>query len=439
MRKTILFEAHNLTLARGTGIATYARQLSQAARGAGYATNALVGLNARIDRRDPVLSEIQLYDNPQKRPDLLTRPQLVSDFLAGAPFGIRPFRLPGAGHVIPPVPGQFAAFDETFAAPYLFDRARWHFQRWGRFAEVRVPETPALFHATHPTALKVAGCPNIVTIHDIVPLRLPYTTLDDKKLMLNLLRALCREADHIVTVSEFSKRDIMSYFGVSEDRITNTYQSVSVPAAFATRDDDDIGADLRNAFDLEPRDYFLFFGAIEPKKNVRRLVEAYATSGVKSPLVIAGALGWQYEADVEQIEDERFTRYQIESGSISKQKRVRRLPYVPFPQLVSLIKGARAVLFPSIYEGFGLPVLEAMLLGTPVISSNVSSIPEVAGQAALLVDPFDTQALSRAIRTIDADADLRAELSRRGMEQAKLFSPEKYAERIDALYKRILN
>jgi len=439
MAKTILFEAHNLTLAKGTGIATYARHLSQAARRVGYATSALIGLNANIDLRDPVLGEIQLYDVPSKQWDVLKRPQLVTDFLAGAPFGIRPFRLPAGGQVIPPVPGQFSAFDETLAAPYLFERARWHFKRWGRFASLKLAETPALFHATHPTALKVVGCPNIVTIHDIVPLRLPYATLDDKKLLLNMLRALCREADHIVTVSEFSRRDIISYFGISEDRITNTYQSVSAPAAFAERTDDEVDADLRNAFDLGLRDYFLFFGAIEPKKNIGRLVDAYAASGVKSPLVIAGALGWQYETDVERIEDERFTRFQIEGGSISKQKRVRRLPYVPYAQLISLIKGARAVVFPSIYEGFGLPVLEAMSLGTPVICSNVSSLPEVAGDAALLVDPMDTQALSRAIRAVDADADLRAELSKRGREQAKLFSPEKYAERMEALYKRILN
>lgn len=439
MPKTILFEAHNLTLAKGTGIATYVRHLSQAARKLGYATRALVGLDGWVDRHDPVLGEIQLYDSsPDKRQPWHVWPPLALDFVAGAPFGIRPFPIPSHGVVVQPTPGQFDAFDETLGARSLFFRAYQNFKLWGRFADVKLAETPGLFHATYPTPLKVRGCPNIVTIHDIVPLRLPYTTLDDKKTMLNLLRTFCRTADHIVTVSEFSKHDIMSFFGVPEHRITNTYQSVSIPAALATRSDEDIRTELRNAFDLEFRGYFLFFGAIEPKKNVRRLVEAYALSGAKPPLVIAGALGWQYGSDLEAIDDERFAQYKMDGETITKRKRVRRLSYIPFPQLVSLIKGARAVVFPSIYEGFGLPVLEAMLLGTPVITSNVSSLPEVAGDAALLVDPTDTQALGRAIRMLDADDDLRAELSRRGLEQAKLFSPEIYRQRIDALYKRVM-
>jgi glycosyltransferase involved in cell wall biosynthesis len=439
MARTILFEAHNLTLAAGTGIATYARHLSQAARTLGYSTQALVGINANVDRLDPVLGEIQLYDAPpDKNLRWLTWPRIAKDFVIGAPFGITPFRLPSQGLVIQPSPGQFAAFDDTFAAPFLFDRGRMHFRRWKRFADVKPPSTPDLFHATHPTPLKIEGCPNIVTIHDIVPLRLPYATLDDKKYTLNLLRALCRKADHIVTVSEFSKHDIMSFFGLPEDRITNTYQSVSIPEKIAKRGETEIAADLHYGFELEPGGYFLFFGAIEPKKNVQRLIHAYSASGVKAPLLIVGALGWQYERDVELIDDERFTHFVIDGQRIIRRKRVHRLPYTPFPQLVSLIRGARGVIFPSLYEGFGLPVLEAMSLGAPVITSNVSSLPEISGDAALLVDPTDTDALSDAIRTLDADADLRAELSRRGRERAEFFSPEKYAQRLDALYRRIL-
>src|SRR5690606_9101637 len=117
-------------------------------------------------------------------------------------------------------------------------------------------------------------------------------------------------------------------------------------------------------------------------------------------------------------------------------KRIIQLPYAPFSLLISLIRGARAALFPSLYEGFGLPALEAMTLGTPVICSNTASLPEIAGDAALMIDPYDTAALTDAIRRIDADADLRAELSRRGLAQAERFSPAKYRERLSALYQR---
>ena len=113
---------------------------------------------------------------------------------------------------------------------------------------------------------------------------------------------------------------------------------------------------------------------------------------------------------------------------------VHRYDYVPLALLVTLIRGARAVLFPSLYEGFGLPVLEAMVLGTPVVTSRESSIPEVAGDAALLVDPYSTDEIAAAIRTIVDDADLRAELARRGLVQAKKFSVDRYRERVGALY-----
>ena len=114
--------------------------------------------------------------------------------------------------------------------------------------------------------------------------------------------------------------------------------------------------------------------------------------------------------------------------------RIRRLDYVSFAMLVTLIRGARAVIFPSLYEGFGLPVLESMVLGTPVVASREAALPEVAGDAALLVDPYDTDQIARAIITIVHDADLRAELSRRGPLQAAKFSIDRYRHRVSALY-----
>jgi glycosyltransferase involved in cell wall biosynthesis len=120
-----------------------------------------------------------------------------------------------------------------------------------------------------------------------------------------------------------------------------------------------------------------------------------------------------------------------------EKRRLRRLDYADRSALVSLIKGAQAVLFPSLFEGFGLPVLEAMMLGTPVVTSRTSSLPEIGGDAALYVDPHDVDDIARAIRTISADADLRAELSRRGLKQAELFSVARYRQRVAALYDRL--
>ena len=211
---------------------------------------------------------------------------------------------------------------------------------------IRVDEKPALFHATHPTPRTVPGCPNIYTIYDLVPLRLPYTTLDDKRYTIRLLRHLCRKADHLVTVSNYSKIDIMRFFDLPEERITNTYQSVHLPEALVARPEADVADEIANAFGVGFREYFLFVGAIEPKKNLSRLIDAYAASGSRHPLLIAGGLGWQYEQDMEKIKDEKFLYYRKDHGQIQPERRVRRLSYLSLPQLVSLIRGARALLFP---------------------------------------------------------------------------------------------
>lgn len=438
MTGPILFEGRNLTLSAGTGIATYARNLNAVARGLGYRTEVLLGARSGLDAKDPVLSEIRMFDAQPPQPSRSYHLQMRYRALVGKPLGIRPVSFRLSGMVVNPS-ANFDVFDRILAAPDLFDMAERHFRRYGRCATVKLDAKPALFHATHPTPLRVPGCPNIYTIHDLVPLRLPYATLDDKKYHLSLLRRLCAQADHIVTVSEFSRRDIIAFLGIPEERITNTYQSVGIPEHLLAPSDDEVADDVHRAFGLDLKEYFLFVGAIEPKKNIGRLLDAYVSSGTKRPLVIAGGLGWQYEEDLERIEDERFVSYRITEAAIVPDRRVRRLPYLRFEQLIALLRGARALLFPSIYEGFGLPALEAMLVGTPVMTSNIASLPEVVGDAAVLADPFNVQDMADAIRALDDDADLRAELGQRGRQRALMFSKERYEERLAALYRRLLH
>jgi glycosyltransferase involved in cell wall biosynthesis len=284
----------------------------------------------------------------------------------------------------------------------------------------------------------VAGCPNVVTIHDLVPLRLPHMTLDNKRYFFRLIQQLVARADHIVTVSEHSRRDIMALFNVPEHRITNTYQAVTIPPQALLRSDEDVADEITNLFDLDPGNYYLFVGALEPKKNIGRLIDAYAASGSRRPLVVAGGKGWQNKVELERLKDTRFSSYRIEDTTISKVDRVRRMPYLPSDQLITLMRGARAVLFPSLFEGFGLPVLEAMTLGTPVLTSNVTSLPEIAGDAALLVDPFDASAIAAGIRRLDNDVDLLDDLSRRGRERAGLYSMENYVSRLGEVYRGVL-
>jgi glycosyltransferase involved in cell wall biosynthesis len=247
-------------------------------------------------------------------------------------------------------------------------------------------------------------------------------------------RMLGRKADHIVTVSEASKRDIVNLLGVPEERVTNTYQAVDIPAKLRSISLADVAAEVQGSFGLEPGKYWLFFGAIEPKKNVGRLIQAFLASGVDGPLVICGKQAWKSEQELRLLFDDHI-RTMVQEGSVLRTRRkIILLDYAPFRLLVSLIRAARAVIFPSLYEGFGLPALEAMLLGTPVITSNTSSIPEVVGDAALQVDPYDVGALVQAIRALDSSAELRAKLAEAGPRQAALFSHDRYVARLERLY-----
>jgi glycosyltransferase involved in cell wall biosynthesis len=436
--QTILIDGRDLALPDATGIGTYARTLAETARQLGYRTHALIGSSAWYDSKDPQLSEIAFFDPLiAEHPSLRIRKELLLAQCFGMPFGVRPATFPRFSSVISPGSNALREFDKIYGAPNLFELARLHFRRHSRLMSVKVDEPPTIFHATHPTPMRVTGSPNIYTIHDIVPLRLPEATLDDKKQILLLLRELCAKAHHIVTVSEFSKADIIRFLKVPENRITNTYQSVHMPEAVIARSEAVVADELASAFGVEYGEYFLFVGAIEPKKNVSRLIDAFAAAGTRRPLILAGKLGWKYERELEQIGDERFLSYQNRHNGFFIHRQIRRVSYLPPSQLFSLIRGARAVLFPSLYEGFGLPVLEAMMLGTPVLTSNVSSLPEVAGDAALLVDPTDVEAIAKAIRALDQDADLRRHLGERGPKQASLFSPSAYQKRIAELYKRL--
>lgn len=428
--KKMLIDGYNLGLEKGTGVATYARNLSYEMHNLGHSVSVLYG-NPAGASRDPLLREIAFFDGEHNSRSRMFHAMGQAFHALRAPFGHRAVEVPIMGRVISRAfDARLPRYDTIVNAPEVFRRSRSGFDLWGQLGHVHLPERPDLAHWTYPLPIRVKGVPNLYTLHDIVPLRLPYTTLDNKRRYLSLLRKLKRTADHIVTVSECAKRDLIEIVGISPDRITNTYQSVEIPAKLRDKPEEQVAREVEGVVPVEYKDYYLFWGSIEPKKNIGRMIEAYLVSNVESPLVIIGAQAWKSEGELQLLNGIG------EPGGKRAGKRVLQLPYVPFSLLVSLIRGAKAALFPSLYEGFGLPALEAMTLGTPVICSNTASLPEIVGEAAVMIDPYDTVALTEAIRLIDADADLRAELTRRGLAQAERFSPAIYRERLNALYQR---
>jgi glycosyltransferase involved in cell wall biosynthesis len=434
----IFYDGFNLSLKEGTGVATYTRMLTKVAHDLGYEIG-IVYNSLQTPPKDRLLREVAFFDEKQAIRTPLARQivDYVTDQLRGF-AAVKPLPVAFDGVVV------HRQFEATWPAPHqvfatrrLFATARSHFARTNRFINLEFDPGPEIFHCTYPMPLRAKAARNVYTIHDLVPLRLPFTTLDNKRQMFRLLKKIARQADHIVTVSENSKRDIIELLGVEEDRVTNTYQAVHFPDDYRDRPDETIAEQLEGSFGLEFREYLLFFGALEPKKNVGRLIEGYLSSGINLPLVLVAGGGWNNDAEIKLIAEIR-DRQRFDAQSNRRTKRsVHRFDYAPVSVLVTLIRGATAVVFPSLYEGFGLPVLESMVLGTPVVTSRESSVPEIAGDAALLVDPYSTDEIAAAIRTVANDKDLCAELVRRGQVQAAKFSVDRYRERIETLYRAL--
>ncbi len=417
----------NLALPRGTGVATYARTLSQALTAMGHKVDVLYGMD--IDRRmSPTLSEVTFFDSLDAEP-AARRPRPFSkawwEDRRASVRGLEALTIPMSGRV---EARGFAArlpdYDRILNVPDVFRRAAAHFRRTRRFLAISVPDAPAIMHWTYPVPIRVNGARNIYTIHDLVPLRLPYTTLDNKAYHYRLLLETSRHADAICTVSEASRNDLVSFFPEAAHRVFNTYQSFRPAAALPAQEI--LESELRALFGLERDGYYLYFGSLEPKKNIGRMIEAFLASRSARPLVIVGAMAWK------SADELRF----LERGIALN--RIIRVEYLRQSILLALIACARAVLFPSIAEGFGLPVLEALSLGTPVVTSREGGLPEVAGEAGLYADAYDVASIATAIDSIDADDELRATLAGRAPGQAEKFSMASYARRLDGLYNAAL-
>lgn len=430
-------DGFNLAMAQGTGVATYARNLSFALRGLGRRVDVLYGLNvpksSPIDLRETLFfAALGEGRSGGEAPSKLT----VRGAIRRALLWPRPrdlVEIPIKGRVVATaLSDRLPAFDRLFSLPSLFYVAARHFRRYGRFMTVRAPDPPQIMHWTYPLPLRLEGALNVYTLHDLVPLRLPFTSLDDRGYYDRLIRTCLATADHICTVSQASRRDILELFDADPERVTNTAQAVTTSAAIAALDPPALAQRLRTLFDLEAGGYFLFFGAIEPKKNLCRLIEAYLAADLATPLVIVGPRAWKADGELRLLEG-------AHGAALAGAARIRRMDYLPADHLMTLVRGARAVLSPSLYEGFGLPVLEAMALGTPVMAGSAGSLPEVAGDAALLVDPYDVAAMGLALRRLDGDPALRSQMAAAGMAQAARFSMAAYQGRLDALHRRLLD
>lgn len=275
---------------------------------------------------------------------------------------------------------------------------------------------------------KVRG-KSVVTVHDMVYKAFPETVRARTKYMLDTgLKKSMKRADIIVTDSEFSKTEIIKYFPQYQDKIRVVPCGVDLNKFHPCNDTDKIER-VRKDFETG-EEYFLYLGTIEPRKNLERLIEAYAefVKNTDNPpnLVLAGGKGWLYDSIYAKAE------------KLGIEKKVIFTKYIPSEDINALMCGAVAFVFPSIYEGFGMPPLEAMACGVPVLTSGEASLPEVTGDSAVIVDAYSVNSIAEGLERIYSDRNLRERLSREGSERAEKFTWEKSAEILYKVYRELL-
>ncbi len=271
------------------------------------------------------------------------------------------------------------------------------------------------------------GALSAVTIHDMTSLLMPEMHVGIKVVYFRFfLRQALRGSDALIFVSRSARHDYVAHFG-SPRGLSMVVHHGKGPGFQPSSDEVRI-APVRAHYALPAR-YILYVGTIEPRKNLDRLVQAFAALAPNYPtlsLVIAGMMGWKQDHLLGLCH------------SLGIQDRVLFPGFVAEEHKASLIAGCELFVYPSLYEGFGLPVLEALASGVPTVTSNLSSLPEVAGDAALLVDPKDANALAKAMDAILSDPELAAELRRKGPEQAAKFTWEHTAEQTTAVYQELI-
>jgi glycosyltransferase involved in cell wall biosynthesis len=289
-----------------------------------------------------------------------------------------------------------------------------------------------LFHATEHLLPPLRRVKSVFTFHDAIYALFPKYHLPMNRAYLGLMMPrFLRRADAIITISECSRRDAARLYGVADDRMRVIYEGVD--PRFRPVEQPETLEQVRRRYAL-PAAYLLAVGTLEPRKNLSTLLEAFVAVKARSGrqdlrLVIVGKKGWLFQD---------FFRRLRELG-LDDGRQVVFPGYVADGDLPAVYAGAACFVFPSLYEGFGLPVLEAMASGAPVVCSDVSSVPEVAGDAALTASPEDAGAFAWAVERILADPDLRRDLRARGLQRAAGFTWERTARQTQEVYASVLD
>jgi glycosyltransferase involved in cell wall biosynthesis len=296
-----------------------------------------------------------------------------------------------------------------FLARDIYRRAHVHFSIYGRLLRIRPPAPAGIMHWTYPVPIVAQGWTNIYTVHDLIPLRHPSLSQVSPARLKAVLRQIATAAARIVTVSAAARQELTGSELLGEVEIVDAGQLVAPgtpsPGLLPSG--------------LVPGNYLLFCGSHEPRKNLSLLLQAYAASCVAMPLVLTGPDGWNAHPD---------------QDAIARTPNVMCLPYLERDSLLAVMASARALIAPSLAEGFGLPLAEAMALGVPTVASDIPSHREIAQGASLLVDPHCIKDIAAAIGQVARDDTLAARLAAEGRTSAARFGLEGFAHRLSGIY-----
>lgn len=324
---------------------------------------------------------------------------------------------------LPSLPGDNFSWKNTFISPKWLARV-WHRARLPLPIDVFLGKLD-IYHATDfvlpPTLSSVK---TVLTVHDLSFVRVPDSASPSLKAYLDVVvPRSAKRATHILADSIATKDDLLSLYGIPSSKITVLLSGVN--SIFTRSIDHSLVMTTRSKYRIGKEPYIFTIGTVQPRKNYIRLIQALKilhTVGLKVHLVISGGKGW--------LDDPIYT----EITNTGLHQFIHFIGYADDKDLPSLYSGSVCFAFPSLYEGFGLPVLEAMACGSPVLTSNISSLPEVAGDAALMVDPYDVEAIADGLKKLIEDNLLRETLINKGLTRAKEFTWQKSAHQLLSIY-----
>ncbi len=411
----VLIDAYNLQISQGTGIRTYTNNLIKALNQGGVDISLLYGLYNQSDFTRVLESSV----NQSKFANTLNRLQTIWRLINPSPLAlpvenISTQMLTDFDHA-----GENVKF---FNASKCYQTSFIKYKLFKKNSHIKLNQKIDIWHRTYPIMpILIDGCAcNIVTIHDLIPLKLPNSTSYNTKWFYQAVGQTIQESQGIITDSECSKRDILELYDVDPSKVYVIYPAISNHKFKPTPDLLDY---YLQKYQLQQRKYFLSVGMIEPRKNLSRLIDAYLRIDTDFPLVIVGKKGPLWQQELERINDH---------------SKIKLLEYIDKIDLSYLYSGAYCLIFPSIYEGFGLPLLEAMGFGCPVIASHASCLPEVCGDAAIYINPYDVSSICSQIELLLGDINLREKLIIAGTKRVEFFSMENYSQALTKTYRSIL-